>query len=691
MALELRVHAHCHDVALGPFSEEQVAEYLHARFAPHRLPVELSGLIHRRTEGHPLFVTSFARFLVARGDIVQRGDTWELARSLAQAEVGAPENVRAMILRKVEELPEEDRAALQYASVMGKEFLSTVLAALLEVDEVTLEERLERVGRLSRLIETIGEQELPDGALATSYRFANALHREVLYEELVSKRRIALHRQVGERLARHYGAQASRIAAQLALHFERGREFAGAVTYATQAGDAAAEVFAQGEAEEHYALALRLLERLPAEEQRPRALALHGKLGAVHLAVGRFDRAAASYGRMLELAAAAEQPELECAALSGLCNALFYGNRIDETAVRAEEALEAAQRAGRQDLMVGARLTVALILQHQGQLAQCRPLLDEVLARPPEHRPTLLQALTYRGTLHYWQSEYLEAEARIGEALALASQQRDGRMMLIDLMMLGLARGNLGRIAEALATLGQGLDMARRNGEHFWLPRLANNVGWIHRELQDLQGAITHDLQGLEIARQERLPEAEASALLNLAIDHTLAGDAEQAAAAFAGVPRERETWFGWFHEIRLAAALAERRLRLGELDAAADEARRLLEAATRLEARTYVVTAHVLLAEVARARGEPGVSAVHLVGAIEQLQGVNAPLVAWKAHAALGRLHASQGDGEAAARAFADAAKIVRSLGDAAGGTLRAVFLASPAVREVLSGAGDG
>ena len=108
----------------------------------------------------------------------------------------------------MDSLAEEDRRALQFASVEGQEFLSTVVSNLLGVDEVDLEETLARIEKTHRLVVTLGEEELPDGSLATRYRFAHALYQNFLYGGLVAKRKVMLHRQAGEQLARHYGKRA---------------------------------------------------------------------------------------------------------------------------------------------------------------------------------------------------------------------------------------------------------------------------------------------------------------------------------------------------------------------------------------------------------------------------------------------------------------------------------------------------
>jgi predicted ATPase len=98
-----------------------------------------------------------------------------------------------MIEKKIGLLNDEQRQTLLYASIEGEEFTSTTLAGLLEADELALEERLDTLGKLHRLIRVEREEDLPDGSVATVYRFAHALYQNFLYEQLLSKRRTLLH------------------------------------------------------------------------------------------------------------------------------------------------------------------------------------------------------------------------------------------------------------------------------------------------------------------------------------------------------------------------------------------------------------------------------------------------------------------------------------------------------------------
>src|SRR3984893_3648654 len=208
---EMQAHNLCVEIRVPLLRRQHIASYLDARFAPNDFPPELSSLIYRKTEGHPLFSAALVHLLSERGDISKSNAHWTVARPLAELGLEVPESVRDMIRKKIEVLEDEDRRALQYASIEGEEFTSTVLAEMLGTDELALEQRLDRLDRVHRLIETRGEEELPDGSLATKYRFAHALYQNTLYEDLLSKRRASLHRQVGEVVVRHYGDQTVRV------------------------------------------------------------------------------------------------------------------------------------------------------------------------------------------------------------------------------------------------------------------------------------------------------------------------------------------------------------------------------------------------------------------------------------------------------------------------------------------------
>jgi tetratricopeptide (TPR) repeat protein len=547
---------------------------------------------------------------------------------------------------QLEPLPAADRDLLEAASVVGKEFSSPVVAALTGGDALEAEERLLRLSRVQRVLECLGDEELPDGTLGTRYRFAHGLFRRILYEDLVAPRRAQLHRQTAELLTRHWGEDAPTLAVRIAEHFELGRDPASAARFRTRAGDHAAHRFAGAEAEEQYTCALRLLEKLSPAERGPQEIALLRRRAVARHAQAHFDDAVRDYESMLEKARAARSLAAECDALSGLSNALFFAQRLPEMGVRAREGLEVAEREGSPFRRSEARARVAQVLVFEGRLDEAARALDELIvsARESGAASALQAGLIYRGFVHYWRTEYQAAEALVTEGALIAEELGDGFEALAARMFAGLSRANLGRPSEALAEFQQALSLAERNGERFWRPRLLSQLGWVHRELQAPERAREFDARALDIARESPFPwTPEADALINLCVDDVHTGNPARAAELLASLEAgaRRGGWLRWLNELRLEGAASEHWIARGDYDAAVGRATRLLELARNLGARTYCCAAQRFRAEGALHAGA-GLekAAERLSAALADLEPFPAPLEGWKSARVLGLLH---------------------------------------------------
>lgn len=695
--LDLRSLPHVQEVALAPLAADAVAALVRARYGD-ALPAELTEVVHERTEGHPLFVVLFLEFLECEGYLQRAGSPegpWTVARDLRTARLDVPESLRAMVRRRLERLPEEDQKLLQYASVVGREFLSGIVARLVERDALDVEERLASLARTHGLVELVGDEELPDGSFGLRARFVHALVHAVLYEDLVSRRRAALHLATAAELQVRYAGATERIAAPLARHLEGGRDYLGAVQQHVQAGDNAAALFAHAEALEQYGRAVRLLDRLEPGERTAWAARLQVRRGTAQHALGRFDEAIAQWSRLRAEAREAGSAALEQAALSGLCHALFFARRIDEMAVRTHEALETAAASGNEAARRGALVNVAQILLAEGRLGETVEVLEPLLpeAERAGDRAVLAWARLLRGFVRYWRARYGEAEADFTEGQQLGVDLRDGFLVLVCLMFRGLCRGYLGKVGDALSLFEEGAEMGRRNGDRFWLPRIVSHQGWIHRELQCFDEAMGFDREALALARERRegwAPEAEA--LLNLSVDSVRGGDDAQAVRHLDELATlSSGDWFAWLGDIRLGVVRAEEALLRGQAEAAAAQAEHVRQAAAERGADAYVTSAHALLAQAALARGDAGSAERHLAIAESLLRARPSAFDFWKVQAAIGRLNARRGARRPARDAYRRAESAVLALAESVSSpSLRAKFLASAAVREVREGAAE-
>src|SRR5207245_7601034 len=120
---------------------------------------------------------------------------------------------------------------LEVASVAGAEFSAAAVAAGAGIAVEAVEEHCRELARHEQFLRARGTAEWPDGAVAARYGFLHALYQDVLYGRLTARQQQRLHRQIGEREEQAYGERAREIAAELAVHFERGREYRKAIQY----------------------------------------------------------------------------------------------------------------------------------------------------------------------------------------------------------------------------------------------------------------------------------------------------------------------------------------------------------------------------------------------------------------------------------------------------------------------------
>src|SRR4030095_11402579 len=154
------------------------------------------------------------------------------------------------------------------ASVAGVEFSAAAVAAGVNLEEIDVEERCAALARREQFLRARGTAVWPDGTVAARYGFIHAVYQEGVYEWVPAGRRVWLHQRIGARQEAGYGAQAREIAAELVVHFERGRDSRRAVQYRWQAGRKALQRSAHQEAIAHWTKGLELLQTLPDNTDR---------------------------------------------------------------------------------------------------------------------------------------------------------------------------------------------------------------------------------------------------------------------------------------------------------------------------------------------------------------------------------------------------------------------------------------
>ena len=249
---ELRRGQNFQRVPLRGLTAEEVQRMV-ASVSQRHIPWPFAELVHRQTEGNPLFVQEMLRYLVEEGLVSEQGGS--LRRVGDDSLAGRiPEGLRDVIGKRLSRLADKTNQVLSIASVVGREFRLDVLQAVANLPQEDVETALEEAGNIA-----VVEQRTGVGG-QLSFRFTHAFFRQTLYEELFAARRIRLHQQVARALETVYGRRVDEHAAELAEHYSNSSDpgdLGKAVEYGKIAATRAMGVFAYGEAARHFEDALK--------------------------------------------------------------------------------------------------------------------------------------------------------------------------------------------------------------------------------------------------------------------------------------------------------------------------------------------------------------------------------------------------------------------------------------------------
>src|SRR6202041_3856494 len=177
---DLLVHRLCREIALTPLSEAEVEEYLAIQSPAGRPPPGLSALVHRHSEGNPLFMVAALEHMAKRGLLTRADGQWRLQVPLDQIELEVPDDLRHMIEAQIERLSTEEQNALELASTAGALFSANVVSGGAGNDSRAVEDLYEDLSRRHHIVEWAGTQSLPDGSMVERYQFVHELYRQAL-------------------------------------------------------------------------------------------------------------------------------------------------------------------------------------------------------------------------------------------------------------------------------------------------------------------------------------------------------------------------------------------------------------------------------------------------------------------------------------------------------------------------------
>ncbi len=559
---------------------------------PGEITDELRKLIVERSEGNPLYTEEIVRMLIDRGVLrATEASRWEVASAVADVDV--PRSIQGLISARLDGLPDEEKAVLQDAAVVGREFWLGAVARLSGQPPGVLREVLGRL-RIKELIVPHDPSSFSD---EPEFSFRHLLIRDGAYDSLPKALRASKHTKIAEWAAERAGDRADEMAMLIASHHRE------ALRYLVELGDT-------GQARQEAERSAYRWSRMAGD----RATALWLQSDAI-----------VWYEEALALADAVGAPLAERLATARLhTEACFATASMSENEVSCRRYLALAEEAGDERGAGWAQAELARVVFHEGRDPETEELSAAAVRRlePLGDSRELAFALNVAGWYRWRRGRYEEAEPLLRRSVEIAARIGARRELAESTMDLAVTLSFLGQYQLAVDTIEEAYALAMEVGARGALGRIYNNYATIAGDA-DYHRAVAVLRQGLEVMRKAGAVQFVAWITGTLGDFEFLLGNLAEAEALHReSIELARSIGDDPLVGMMLdsLAWIAVTRGRVAEAREAHDTAERILAAHAEHQAAAIQV---VLEAMIARALGERAGELAQLRAAIGHVESI--------------------------------------------------------------------
>jgi class 3 adenylate cyclase/tetratricopeptide (TPR) repeat protein len=182
------------------------------------LPSEVVDLVVGHADGNPFYVEELVKMLVDQHVVrTDRGSPWKVAGDRLQV-LSVPATLAGVLQARLDALPDDERRAVQHASVVGRTFWDESVAALLAHGTAEPSQVNKTLDRVSAR-ELVWRSDRSTFSGCEEFKFKHALLRDAAYETVLLRQRPPLHaaaaawmqHRAGDRLDEHLASIAEHL------------------------------------------------------------------------------------------------------------------------------------------------------------------------------------------------------------------------------------------------------------------------------------------------------------------------------------------------------------------------------------------------------------------------------------------------------------------------------------------------
>ncbi|HNX36770.1 MAG TPA: adenylate/guanylate cyclase domain-containing protein [Candidatus Cloacimonadota bacterium] len=456
------------EIVLNPLPVPDIHRLVKLHIKGAEVPDSVLDRVCELSEGNPFFLEEWCNYIeeIPTGELVN---------------FPVPANLHAMILSRLDKLPQTLRMVLHKASVIGQEFFVDILREV--------EKRLDEQINIDNTLDVLESQSLILKMLGfeySTYFFKHITTREVAYQTLLHENRKMLHKLTAEAIEGIFQNRLSEFYYTLGDHYFRAEINDKAVHYLLLSAESSAKIYNNQQALDLYSKALSL------EEDELAKLRIRFRIADINFLIGNWKDSLDEVRTIHEGLLDHEDDHLLFEVLRFLGISAVYAHDMEKSLDCFTEGLKLAET-------LGDPVILCIANGNMGNWYQISKIRDKALeyhkislqlATDNHDAQRRAKTLSNLGLLYLDQKDYDNAELNFNQSLDISIEHRYLKEESIALGNLGYTKMLRNDYSAAMELLGQKLQLAEKMNDKLELIKVLGNIGNVHSEQKNYLSAV---------------------------------------------------------------------------------------------------------------------------------------------------------------------------------------------------------
>jgi predicted ATPase len=486
-------------IKLSRLSSAELRQLLTSKLNRIEPPPELVTYIHKGTSGNPFFALEVLKFLLEKRIIVLDGKRLKVD-SEGLNSILIPDRLEKIWMENLERYDESIQNFLSVSALAARGFDLEIIKFLSGYSENKIFEVLFLLLKDQVLVQSKkGKDE------TLWYEFGNLSLKHLLYERLPDKKRVFLHKKLGEFLEKRKDRSPQEKAEDIAYHFVRSNDYQKAFQYSMICAEKASSQLAHDEIKDHLKNALEVSFKFEDKREgaQKRLLALTRRAD-LWKSVGELNAALKDYQESATLAEILKDLPNQAKAERELGEIYRLRHDYKSGLGHLKAALEIYQKIEDANGIASTLNNLGNLYWIDSQYDLAKESYQKALRMHQKLGNKKLAALCLNniGIICSLQYKYNESLDHFNHSLLIHRDLNNKDEIARTLNNVGVVMGLLGNYNQAIGSFVEALKLNEKIGSKKEMCFNLENLGTIFLKLGDYRNATKHDKEGLKLSKE---------------------------------------------------------------------------------------------------------------------------------------------------------------------------------------------